>query len=73
MHQKRWSKTELFKLQPRLAKAHQQGKVNIHDDFAIVSIVKGMTFVLVELETLEALEAVTVAGEGIVISGLDEG
>jgi PhzF family phenazine biosynthesis protein len=73
VHQKRWSKTELFKLQPRLADAHQQGKITIQDDFPIVSIVKGMTFVLVELETVEALEAVAVAGQGILIPGLDKG
>jgi PhzF family phenazine biosynthesis protein len=32
-----------------------------------------MTFVLVELDSLKALEMVAVAGQGIKISGLDEG
>lgn len=44
----------------------------MQDDFAIVSIVKGMTFVLVELETLEALEVVDLAGQSLKISGLDK-
>ncbi|EAT89488.2 hypothetical protein SNOG_02757 [Parastagonospora nodorum SN15] len=59
--------------EPRLARGHEQRKFGIKDDFAIVSIVKGMTFVLVELDNLEALEMVSVAGQGISISGLDEG
>ncbi|KAH6331653.1 hypothetical protein HBI38_021660 [Parastagonospora nodorum] len=73
IHGKRWGRQDLFKLQPRLARGHEQRKFGIKDDFAIVSIVKGMTFVLVELDNLEALEMVFVAGQGISISGLDEG
>lgn len=42
------------------------------DDFAIVSIVKGMTFVLIELESLDALESVTLAGKTLTIDGLDQ-
>lgn len=60
-------------MQPRLAEAYGLGKFGMRDDFAIVSIVKGMTFVLVELDSLEALEVVGVAGQGVTISGLDEG
>jgi PhzF family phenazine biosynthesis protein len=60
-------------LQPQLSEYHRQGKTSVQDDFAIVSVVKGMTFVLVELETLEALEMVTLAGSSVKISGLDEG
>jgi PhzF family phenazine biosynthesis protein len=71
IHKTRWSKDELFKLQPRLAEAHDQGKTKIGDDFAVVSIVKGMTFVLVELENTEALELVALASRGVTVSGLD--
>jgi predicted PhzF superfamily epimerase YddE/YHI9 len=71
IHKTRWSRNELFKLQPRIAEAHDQGKTNIGDDFAVVSIVKGMTFVLVELENTEALELVALAGHGVTVSSLD--
>ncbi|KAJ4321180.1 hypothetical protein N0V94_003020 [Neodidymelliopsis sp. IMI 364377] len=73
VHQKRWSREELFKLQPALAAAHQQGELEVQQDFPVVSIVKGMTFVLVELESVEALAKVLLAGEGVKIDGLDQG
>src|ERR1051325_6530797 len=73
VHKTRWSKNELFKLQPRIAEAHGQGTINIRDDFAVVSIVKGMTFVLVELESLDALELVSLAGQSLMVPGLDAG
>ncbi|KAH7409989.1 hypothetical protein DE146DRAFT_604997 [Phaeosphaeria sp. MPI-PUGE-AT-0046c] len=60
-------------LQPKLAEAQQQNKLTVRDDFPVVSIVKGMTFVLVELDDLEALKLVTLAGSSVAISGLDEG
>jgi PhzF family phenazine biosynthesis protein len=69
IHKKRWNKDELFKLQPRLSSAQLNGR----DDFPIVSIVNGMTFVLVELDSLEELQHVSVAGSSIVIPGLDAG
>lgn len=73
VHQKRWTENELFKLQPRLAEAHQKSKIQVRSDFPVVSIVKGMTFVLVELESLEELEMVSLAGQGLVVDGLDQG
>ena len=73
VHSKRWSRDELFRLQPGLASAHAKGEVKAQEDYPIVSIVKGMTFVLVELESLEALAKVTLAGQSIEIDGLDEG
>ncbi|KAG9190397.1 hypothetical protein G6011_08485 [Alternaria panax] len=73
IHKKKYTKDELFALQPGLAEAHQQGKVGIKEDFAIVSIVKGMTFVLVELESEEALGMVSLAGRSLKIQGLDQG
>ncbi|KAF2819749.1 Diaminopimelate epimerase-like protein [Ophiobolus disseminans] len=60
-------------LQSRLADAHQNNKIQVQDDFAVVSIVKGMTFVLVEVESLEALKLVSLAGRSVVIDGLDKG
>lgn len=63
----------LFKVQPQLAGAHSQDKIKVKIDFPIVSIVKGMTFVLVELESVEALAMVSLAGQSLAINGLDEG
>jgi|SRR5690242_352574 len=73
VHQKRWTRDELFKLQPGVAAAHERGEVKAHEDFPIVSIVKGMTFVLVELESVEALAKVSLAGQSVEIQGLDQG
>lgn len=73
VHNKAFTKDELFVLQPRLAEAHTQGKVQVKDSHAIVSIVKGMTFVLVELESEEALGMVSLAGKSLVVEGLDQG
>lgn len=73
VHKKRWGSGELFKLQPGLAMAHGQGLVKVYDDYPIVSIVKGMTFILVELESVEALAKVSLAGKSVEIDGLDQG
>ncbi|KAJ8115632.1 hypothetical protein OPT61_g2769 [Boeremia exigua] len=73
VHKKRWSRDELFELQPGVAAAYKRGEVKVLDDFPIVSIVKGMTFVLVELESLDALARVSVAGQSVEIDGLDQG
>ncbi|KAI4915087.1 hypothetical protein J4E90_005125 [Alternaria incomplexa] len=73
IHNKRYTKDDLFALQPQLAEAHRQGKVKVKDDHAIVSIVKGMTFVLVELESEEALSMVSLAGQSLSVEGLDQG
>lgn len=72
VHEKRWGKDELFKLQPGLAEAHQQSGVQMNEDFPVVSIVKGMTFVLVELDSIETLARVSIASQGAVIDGLDQ-
>lgn len=73
VHTKRWSRDELFRLQRGLATAHRDNEVKLQQDYPIVSIVKGMTFVLVELEDLEALARVSLAGQSVEIEGLDEG
>lgn len=73
VHTKRWSRDELFRLQRGLATAHRDNEAKLQQDYPIVSIVKGMTFVLVELEDLEALARVSLAGQSVEIEGLDEG
>ncbi|KAH7349097.1 hypothetical protein BKA66DRAFT_293510 [Pyrenochaeta sp. MPI-SDFR-AT-0127] len=73
IHKKRYTRDELFALQPQLADAHQQSTIQAREDYSVVSIVKGMTFALVELESLEALELVTVASRSLTITGLDDG
>jgi PhzF family phenazine biosynthesis protein len=73
VHEKRWSRDELLKLQKGLAAAHLNGGMVLQEDYPIVSIVKGMTFVLVELENLEALAKVSLASESVIIGGLDQG
>ncbi|KAL6710546.1 hypothetical protein ACN47E_008594 [Coniothyrium glycines] len=73
IHRKKWSRHDLFTIQPGLARAHQQNEVQIKSDFPIVSIVKGMTFILIELESVEALGLVSLANQAMSIEGLDEG
>jgi hypothetical protein len=70
IHRVSWSREELFKFQPRLAEAYRKGELNMKDSYPIVSIVKGMTFVLVELENLEELQRVGVSGLGLSSEGL---
>ncbi|KAH6643653.1 hypothetical protein C7974DRAFT_2545 [Boeremia exigua] len=72
VHQKRWSRDELFEMQPSLAAAYERGEMKAMQDYPIVSIVKGMTFVLVELESVDALAKVSLA-QNIEIQGLDQG
>ncbi|KAJ4383424.1 hypothetical protein N0V86_001472 [Didymella sp. IMI 355093] len=72
VHKKRWSRDALFQLQPSLAAAHERGEVRAQEDYPVVSIVKGMTFVLVELESVEALAKVSLAGQSVEIDGLDQ-
>ncbi len=73
VHKKRWGRDELLKLQPELAEARERGEVKALDDYPIVSIVKGMTFVLVELESVEVLAKVSLAGQSVEINELDQG
>ncbi|KAH8724507.1 hypothetical protein GQ44DRAFT_727858 [Phaeosphaeriaceae sp. PMI808] len=72
-HHIRWSRAAFLELQPKLVEAHNQRGISVQDDFAIVSIVKGMTFVLVELENLESLQVVELFGQRLTIVGLDQG
>lgn len=63
----------MLRIQPQLAEAYDKGGVKINSKFPIVSIVKGMTFVLVELESLEALQLVATTGLHLSVPELDEG
>jgi PhzF family phenazine biosynthesis protein len=68
IHKRSYMREELLKLQPRLAESN----INVKAEFPIVSIVQGMTFVLVELESEEALKLVATTGSPLSVSGLDE-
>lgn len=67
IHERTWSREELLAVQPAL-----NGHVADIQTVPIVSIVKGMTFILIELKTLEALQSVTTTGSPMSVSGLDE-
>ncbi|KAF2268434.1 Diaminopimelate epimerase-like protein [Lojkania enalia] len=72
IHQRSWSQTELKAIQYQLTKASQSQKIHLKDQYPIVSIVKGMTFVLIELDNEEALKLVTTTTRAISIGGLDD-
>ncbi|CBY02037.1 similar to phenazine biosynthesis protein PhzF family [Plenodomus lingam JN3] len=71
-HDVSYRREEIFELQPQLAVAQQQNQIHVKEDHAIVSIVKGMTFILIELESMHALEMVSLTGRSVVVDGLDE-
>lgn len=67
IHKRKFSKNELLELQPQLA------RVTLKDGYPIVSVVKGMTFILIDLENIAALEQVATTSRSTSVSGLDEG
>jgi predicted PhzF superfamily epimerase YddE/YHI9 len=69
IHQRRFSLQELLRLHPSL-KPHVSAQ-QVTESFPVVSIVKGMTQVHVQLPSLEALAAVGPATEGGLVSGAD--
>ncbi|KAF2115459.1 hypothetical protein BDV96DRAFT_646456 [Lophiotrema nucula] len=73
VHEKTWSQQDLSNLQPRLAQTSESQGFELKENYPIVSIVKGMTFVLIELSSLEALELVKTTSGSIHVEGLDEG
>ncbi|KAF2134887.1 Diaminopimelate epimerase-like protein [Dothidotthia symphoricarpi CBS 119687] len=73
IHKRKLTRDELFHVQPKLAEAQQQSKIQTKDDYPIVSIVKGMTFALVELESEEALGAAALSGRNVTNDRLDAG
>jgi PhzF family phenazine biosynthesis protein len=66
IHERKLSKQELLKQQSNLANA------NLKEAYPIVSVVRGMTFVLIELENEEALKQVSVTSQSLSIDGLDK-
>jgi len=72
IHKKKYSRESLLGLQPGPNKAGRSGVSGLKADSDLVSIIKGMTFVLVELEDEDALRAVSTTS-GVVIAELDEG
>ncbi|KAF9729196.1 hypothetical protein PMIN03_000370 [Paraphaeosphaeria minitans] len=67
VHDRTWSREELLAQQPALAES-----VGDNVKIPIVSIVKGMTFALIELKSLDALEKVKLTTE-VSVDGLDLG
>lgn len=72
IHKKKYSRESLLGLQPGLNKAGRSGVSGLKVESDLVSIVKGMTFVLVELEDESVLRVVSTTS-GVVIAELDEG
>ncbi|KAF2730108.1 Diaminopimelate epimerase-like protein [Polyplosphaeria fusca] len=73
IHQRKWSQEELSSTQASLATAAQKGQISLREEYPIVSIVKGMAFVLIELESTDALGLVATTAKSTLIDGLDEG
>ena len=71
IHKKKYSHESFLSLQLGLNKAGRSSVSGLKAESDVVSIVKGMTFVLVELGDEDALRAVS-ATSGIVIAELDE-
>lgn len=67
IHERVWSQEELLAQQPALAEF-----VRDKQKIPIVSIVKGMTFILIELESLDALEQVKLT-TSVTVDRLDKG
>ncbi|PVH99069.1 Diaminopimelate epimerase-like protein [Periconia macrospinosa] len=65
------SREEVLELQPHLKEPYHHGQIGFGDKFPVVSIVKGMSFVLVELESLDVLRRITVTGSHLSTDGLD--
>lgn len=68
IHQKRYPLSELLRLHPSLKPHVAAAQV---ESFPVVSIVKGMAQIHVQLPNLEALAAVATAAEGEMVSGCD--
>jgi PhzF family phenazine biosynthesis protein len=66
IHSRKYSKEELLKLQPQLS------SFTLKKHYPVVSVVKGMTFILVELESEEVLAKVSTTGQAMSFDGLDQ-
>lgn len=73
IHKKKLTRDELFQIQSKLAEAHQQNKIQTKEDFPIISIVKGMTFALIELDSVDTLGMVSLSNQRVTNEGLDAG
>ena len=72
IHRASWNHTALLQFQPRLAAAFQSMQLPPRDQYPVVSIVKGMTFVLVELDNETLLNSVSTTAQSLNIDGLDK-
>ncbi|KAF7965054.1 hypothetical protein HWV62_42797 [Athelia sp. TMB] len=68
IHSRSLPSSSLFKCQPRLA----TNSLQLPAEFPVVSIVRGMTFVLIELPSTEMLEQVQLSADPLAVD-LDEG
>ncbi|KAF2001435.1 Diaminopimelate epimerase-like protein [Amniculicola lignicola CBS 123094] len=73
VHKTTWSKENLSATQSQLAEASRKQDVNLKDEYPVASIVKGMTFILIELENEDALGRVATTALRPHVEGLDDG
>jgi PhzF family phenazine biosynthesis protein len=73
LHNLIWSQDALLQTQPGLAEALRTQNASSKEQYPIVSIVKGMTFILIELENETLLNAVSTTSHALHVNGLDEG
>ncbi|KAF2478011.1 Diaminopimelate epimerase-like protein [Lindgomyces ingoldianus] len=73
IHHVVWPCEELKKMQPKLAEARNGKHPVLKDHYPIVSVVKGLTFILIELEDEEMLGQIQTTAQGPWVDGLDEG
>ncbi|KAF2807921.1 Diaminopimelate epimerase-like protein [Mytilinidion resinicola] len=72
IHQRTCSRESLGQFQPGLKTAEESGTTSLKESSPVVSIVKGMTFVLVELADEKALGAVSTTSSSIEFTDLDQ-
>ncbi|KAF2201661.1 Diaminopimelate epimerase-like protein [Delitschia confertaspora ATCC 74209] len=73
IHPQTYHQDRLFKHQPGLAHCIGENSTELKtQEFPIVSIVKGMTFVLIELDDGEQIESITTNAKPLSLKGLDE-
>jgi PhzF family phenazine biosynthesis protein len=72
VHSQAYGRDSLLKNQPGLKAVLASGTGSMRSEFPVVSIVKGMTFILVELASEKELSAVSTFGSPVQFAGLDE-
>ncbi|OCK84481.1 Diaminopimelate epimerase-like protein [Lepidopterella palustris CBS 459.81] len=73
IHKNHYGRESLLSIQTGLAKAGRSGIHGLKEQSDVVSVVRGMTFVVVQLEDEEALKAVSTTATVVEFDGLDEG